>query len=252
MINPHSLFIALSIIVVGFFPALFWLWFWLHEDSKKPEPKGLIWQTFIVGGLMVFVAFALENAVARFGTLQTLNLDLGFGLNTILSIFAASPIFFLWSLIEEVVKFVAVYLTAFRRRYFDEPVDAIIYMITGALGFSGVENALFLFNTLLSGENISTILFTGNLRFIGATILHTISSAALGCFLGLVFYRSRWIKLGMLILGLITATALHAMFNFFIIVNEGKLMLPIFVLMWSCGLALIMFFEKIKNIKQTF
>jgi len=53
--------------------------------------------------------------------------------------------FFLWASIEEIFKFLFIYFIALRNRKFtDEPVDDIIYMIVGALGFVTFENTLFL------------------------------------------------------------------------------------------------------------
>ena len=40
---------------------------------------------------------------------------------------------------------------ALRSWVFDEPLDAIIYMVTAALGFSSIENALFLWGALPQG-----------------------------------------------------------------------------------------------------
>ena len=39
MINPETLLYALS---WWYPPVLLWLWFWLKEDARHPEPRGLI------------------------------------------------------------------------------------------------------------------------------------------------------------------------------------------------------------------
>ena len=62
--NPKVLIIA---ILSGVIPAIFWLWFWLkEEDDDQPEPVGLIILTFILGGLMVFIAVYLEKYSLNF------------------------------------------------------------------------------------------------------------------------------------------------------------------------------------------
>ena len=91
--------------------------------------------------------------------------------------------------LEEVFKFAAAYFVALRARVYDEPLDAIIYLVTVALGFSALENALFLWGPLKEGDILRTIV-TGDLRFIGATLLHTLSSATIGIALALSFYKS--------------------------------------------------------------
>jgi RsiW-degrading membrane proteinase PrsW (M82 family) len=40
----------------GLLPALLWLWFFLKEDSKRPEPKWLILAAFLAGMLAVILA----------------------------------------------------------------------------------------------------------------------------------------------------------------------------------------------------
>ena len=47
----------------GLLPALAWLWFWLREDSKHPEPRRLIALAFLAGMVAVAVAIPLEKGV---------------------------------------------------------------------------------------------------------------------------------------------------------------------------------------------
>ena len=42
--------------LLGIVPALVWLWFWLREDTKHPEPRSLILLTFFYGALSVVFA----------------------------------------------------------------------------------------------------------------------------------------------------------------------------------------------------
>jgi len=220
-------------ILGGFLPAIFWLWFWLHEDRKSPEPKSVIIESFLAGGLAVIPTYFLERYLRD---------QLGFNIET-------NPLITitLWAAIEEGLKFIAVYLTALRRRYFDEPVDAMVYMITGALGFVAVENSLFIFNAILEhGLTDFNYLLTGNLRFIGATLTHTVTSALIGGIIALAFWTPRWLKELALLGGLILATLLHALFNYSIL-NSGDVSIwKIFVGLWLATILIILFFERIK------
>lgn len=218
----------------GLLPAVVWLWFWLKEDRAHPEPSALITIVFIVGGLAIIPAYFLEK-----GVLAILPASLSQRLWLVVA---------LWALIEEVLKFIAVYLAAFRRRWFDEPVDAMVYMITGALGFAAAENFLFLLSTFTTGNQPIIFLLTGNLRFIGATVVHLVASSLIGGFVGLAFYGGRWRRASYLAVGIITATFLHAMFNYFIITSESQGVLKIFVLLWATAIVVIFFFEKVKAI----
>ena len=119
----------------GILPALLWLWFWLKEDNLHPEPRSLIFKTFIGGVFFVILAIIIEKFIADITTDQTTR-------------------YILWAATEEIVKFIAVALIALHSKYVDEPIDAMIYCITVALGFSALENALFILTPLI--ESIVT------------------------------------------------------------------------------------------------
>jgi len=122
-------------------------------------------------------------------------------------------------------------------------------MITAALGFAAVENFLFLFSTALSsGASSSSFIFTGNLRFLGATLLHVVTSATLGAFIGFSFYKNSNTKKGSLGLGLVAATVLHTLFNFFIIIDEGKNIFGVLVFLWIITTVIIFVFEVVKKV----
>jgi len=227
IINPTTLLYAL---LGGILPAILWLWFWLKEDSKKPEPTGLIMLSFVAGMVAVVIVFPLEKLAFSF--------------------FPEGPtLIVIWAAIEEIVKFIAIGFVALKSRYFDEPVDALIYMITVALGFAALENSLFLLGPLLEGEVITGIL-TGNLRYIGATLLHVATSSTIGLALGLSFYKHRAIKLLSGFVGLVGAIVLHSLFNFFIINNNGEDTFLVFLALWMVVVVIIFFFERVKRIKK--
>ena len=88
---------------------------------------------------------------------------------------------------------------------------------------------------------------TGNLRFIGATMLHVATSAIIGIFASFNFYKSKEIKRKNFIIGFIIAVALHTVFNSFIIRAEEFTMVG-FSLVWITIVIIIMIFEKVKKI----
>ena len=154
-------------------------------------------------------------------------------------------ILFAWAAIEEVVKFAAAYLTALRLRIFDEPLDAVVYLVTAALGFSAFENVLFLLAPLQNGDVFVSII-TGDLRFIGASLLHTLSSATVGIALALAFYKGAWARRGAAVVGLILATTLHTLFNFFILGTSSGVTFWIFLLIWCGIVAALLLVERVK------
>ncbi len=219
-----TLFFALA---GGILPPLVWLWFWRHEDRAAPEPRPMIFFGFIAGMLMVPIVLPFERAAAD---------AFGGGLVTLI----------LWASIEEIGKFIAAFATTLNTRFADEPIDMVIYLITAALGFAALENALFILGPADNGDFfLATV--TGNMRFVGATLLHTLASAVIGAALAASFYRHRRIKIGFVVLGISSAIALHTAFNFFIMKSTGNDVFVVFGAVWLSIIILIFILERIKR-----
>lgn len=209
----------------GLIPALFWLWFWLREDKERPEPYLLIALSFIGGMMVVPLVLPLQRLATE--------------------IYVGDNLIFVWVIIEEVLKYGAALAIVLWNRAVDEPIDLIIYMVTIALGFSALENALFIFNPLVAGDNLLAIT-NGQLRFLGATLLHVLASGTVGAFLALAYYKSARMKLIFGTLGLFVAIVLHALFNFFIMGSSGETILGVFLFVWMGIIVLLLLFEKVK------
>ncbi len=226
----------------GFLPALFWLWFWLNEDRAHPEPRSLIVLTFLLGMLATVPALVVERFLQNFinGSLWVESL-----LGGMLSIGTLKVI--LWSLTEEGAKFLAASLGALRSKAYDEPVDAMMYLITAALGFASFENTFFLLD-LLKDNSVLQGFITGNFRFVGATLLHVVSSSMVGIFLALTYYRKLLTKIEAVLVGLVCATALHALFNLTIMNAQGEHIFTAFGFVWMGVVLLLLAFEFVKRI----
>lgn len=217
----------------GVLPALIWLWFWMHEEHEHHEPKNTITLTFIVGMCCVFIVYPFQGLFTSL-----------FGSNTDSFWMLVS-----WAACEEIIKFLAAYVIAFRTSVFDEPIDAFVYLMTAALGFAAMENTLFLLGPLLDGNTIESVM-TGSLRFMGASLLHVVASGALSVFVALAYYKNRFLKELYTIIGLITAIVLHALFNFLIMISESQSILSVFSFVWATTIILIIVLERVKTIKK--
>jgi len=199
------------LIALGLLPSITWLFFYLQEDRRHPEPIRLILYAFVVGGIVTFFVLVLQVFLRQ-------------GLGTI-GIGPRHPFeLFLFSAIEELIKFTAVYLFISRRRDFNEPMDAMIYMVTVALGFAAVENIASLGQqqtSLITGIQGLASIEVLALRFFGATLLHSLTGAIIGYHWGHAIARGRDIGLG-ITLGLGIAILLHATFNYLILI-EGPI-----------------------------
>ncbi len=206
----------------------------MQEDRRHPEPIRLIFYAFLVGGIVTFFVLVLQ-VVLR----QSL---------TAVGIGARHPMeLILFSGIEEVMKFLAVYLFISRRRDFNEPMDAMIYMVTVALGFAAVENIASLGQhqtSLITGIDGLASIEVLALRFFGATLLHSLTGAVIGYHWGHAMARGRDIGLG-ISLGLGIAILLHAAFNYLILIEGPVTWALSFVIF--IGFFVIGDFERLKK-----
>jgi len=210
----------------GLLPSLVWLYFLLKEDAHHPEPKKLIFFAFIAGMVAVPIALPFEQYVKMHFTDN-------------------ASILTSWALIEELLKYLMAASLILWRNAVDEAPDYVIYMITVALGFAAAENMLFLLAPLIDGQ-IANLFFTGNLRFLGSTLLHVVASAAIGFSLA---FSTKYHPVGRAAsaaLGLILAIALHTAFNALIINPGTSTTLAAFFLIWMAAVIFFAAFEVLK------
>jgi len=200
---------TLSLISFGLIPSFSWLALYLRKDLH-PEPKYLIYQTFILGMISAPFVVAFQMLFPFLLGVGAKDFDIVFN----------SPSFFLWaSFIEELFKFLIIWFFVISHKEFDEPVDAMIYMIVAGLGFAAIENILFLFK--VSSEGIRATANVWVLRFVGATFLHALAAALTGYFLAISwFFRHHTFKL--IFIGIALATLFHFTFNVLILESSAK------------------------------
>jgi RsiW-degrading membrane proteinase PrsW (M82 family) len=222
-----ALFVAL---IFGLLPGFAWLAFYLGEDPH-PEPKRLIAFTFVVGMAFGFFTVAIEMAFN--GALA----NAGVQKFSILSLIGLAAI-------EEIMKFAAAHFVVSKSPDFDEPIDAMIYMIVAALGFATLENIGAISNALASiGPVIPSVFETLSLRFIGATLLHTLTSGIIGYNWALGIVKGKVKEY--LLAGIIIATILHACFNYLILTYGAAAYSVVFLLV--IGFFVLNDFEKLKE-----
>ena len=200
-------------ILLGFIPSIAWLSFYLHEDFRHPEPRALVALTFVLGGIATFLVLPV----------QLFFHDIFAQINLSSFSFAA---FLVSAATEELFKFGMVYLFVRKTTSFNyEPIHPMVYMTTVALGFAAVENIGTLFRASDGSLLNSVVLETTVLRFIGATLLHSLASGTIGYYWGksMALGRSAW---RYLLFGIIAATVLHALFNY-LIIKTGPVSLTI-------------------------
>lgn len=196
MENLPTEFIAYGILG-GVLPTLVWLSFWVFEDRFCPEPRRLIIGAFVFGAFAALLTIPLQASIAAI-----------FGASTFVAMF-------IFVSIEEYIKYMCCWYIALRDPHNNERIDPVIYLAIGALGFAALENTLYLLN-YLGTYSLDIAVLEGSKRIVGATVLHTVSSAAIGICLAIAFRWSKRAKHMMARVGLILAIIIHIGFNHFV------------------------------------
>lgn len=189
-------------------PGLFWLWYFNRYDVLDKEPISKLALCMLFGAIAVIPALSWEAPFREL--LQTTNsLPIQLGLS-----------FLVVGLGEEFFKLAAVFLAAAQSEEFNESMDGIIYAIAASIGFSVVENILYIsaFGMLIAP-----------LRGTIATLAHIAFSGLAGYFLGQAKFSDR--PMPKLVTGLVIASLAHGFYDFLLITRlASPFVLVLFIL----------------------
>ena len=73
-------------------------------------------------------------------------------------------------------------------------------------------------------------------------------AATIGTMLGIVFYRGPLAKFFMTLFGLLTASTLHVLFNFFIMDTSSNNIVITLGVLWAFGVFILLLIQKVKHI----
>jgi RsiW-degrading membrane proteinase PrsW (M82 family) len=176
-------------------------------DRWEPEPFGILLFAFFWGaGVSIVLALTVDTAAqfaigARGGSTSTTEL---------LQSVVQAPI------VEESAKgFGVLLIFLVARRYFDGPVDGIVYAAAVAGGFAFSENIQY-FGVQISAEggfdsSVAEIFF---IRGLLSPFAHVMFTAMTGVFIGIAARQgNRILGIGLFFVGLIPAILLHALWN---------------------------------------
>ncbi|MDD5760616.1 MAG: PrsW family glutamic-type intramembrane protease [Candidatus Pacebacteria bacterium] len=224
--------------LIGLLPIVLWLIFFLWQDIKKPEPLHWIIILFLLGALITPFVWVFENYL-----FTLLQIDTSQTLPFVVALF----VYLLIAIIEELAKFFTAFLILKKNKYFDEAIDAMIYLIVLALGFSAIENILVSYQEITLGITFLPTLQLMSLRFIGANLLHALSSGIIGFFWALKLVRGRKEYVG---IGLGLGILLHWFFNLAIIKTGGNAVFLISLVLFTTCIFLLWAFDILKKIQK--
>lgn len=177
------LFIGLAVLLA---------WFLIAHDHGEKEPVQALWAATGLGLLGAVAAAFLESKLMLANKLAA-----GQPNGTILS--AA----LLVGVIEEACKFLPLALIIYKKRYFNEHTDGVIYFALAGLGFGLPENLLY---TLQFGSKI------GMTRLLLTPLFHAATTGMVGYFLA----KRKLAKKSAfgVVLPLMLAMVLHGLYDF--------------------------------------
>jgi protease PrsW len=184
-------------IVMTLVPAVIWMAFFYRRDRLEPEPKHMVVQMFILGGLLAS-AVGIPVIEGLFQVPTWLNSS-SIGVQLLGG-------FLVVGMTQEFLKYAAVRYSVYYSAEFDEAIDGIIYATAAAIGFATVLNINFVVNS--GGVDLGT----GAVRIVITILAHASFAGLVGYFLGRLKFEQQpiwWMPVGLCL-----AAALNSLFVF--------------------------------------
>jgi len=176
-----------ALIVIGLLlaliPAVVWLAFFYRQDRLEPEPRTMVIGVFLLG-LLIATAVGIPVIDRMF--------DVGSWLFASPLVHLAGGILVV-GFVQEGLKYLALRLSIYGSREFDERTDGIIYGTAIGLGFATALNVAFVV------ESGGVDLGTGAIRIVLTSLAHASFGGVIGYFLGRQKFERRpvwWMPAG--------------------------------------------------------
>jgi len=220
------LFILISLAVILYF---------LSSERGASEPKKALW---------IALCFGILSTTLIHFTFVFLDLQPP----TLSSTVGGLPIFFLIILaaafLEEIFKFAPLALFIYKKKYFSEHTDGIIYFAIAGLTFEVLENIAY----MLLADSLSTGLLIGYTSLFYFPIFHGTTTGIAGYYLAKQKIGNG--SIGKTIFALATVSFLHGFLNFGKFYGDPILSILPIILKFALIFALFVFFKKAKKEDQ--
>ncbi len=188
---------ALAAIVPMAAYLVFIWWF----DRYDREPFKLVLQNYLWGAIGAIIFAVLGSII--FSTILSEFISNQDELNYLGTI-AIAPV------VEEITKGIFLLITVTNKK-FDNITDGIVYGGAIGLGFGMTENFLYFISYGTTISNWITIVI---IRTLFSSVMHCVSTATFGAFLGLAKFKGTAYKIFLPVTGLIIAILIHFSWNF--------------------------------------
>jgi len=189
--------------VVPMFVYLLLIW-WLDRNDR--EPFWLVFLNFFWGGtgaIFLGIIGSLIFQIPLNEVIQEFANDNPSELMDLSGAVITAP------LVEEFTKGIFLVMMSFNKR-FDGVVDGVVYGGAIGLGFGMTENFLYF---VTYGQTPMAWITIVVIRTLFSAVMHCLSQATFGAFIGYAKFRSNWVKIVAIPLGFAAAVFLHFAWN---------------------------------------
>ena len=176
----------------------------VYNSDKSKEPLPLLMELFVFGILSCFLVVVISNAlefIFPFIAKETKSMNF---IEIILYAFLAV------ALVEELCKWLVVYIIGYHNKEFDELYDIIVYAVFVSLGFAFMENVIYIFYL---GD-----LSTAIIRAVSAIPGHACDAIFMGYYLSLAkeyhYQNRRDLEIKNIIMSIIMPTIIHGIYDY--------------------------------------
>ena len=190
----------MELIALAIAPGIAICLYLFYTDVFNREPKKNLIISFFLGCLAILPAIFFEKTFeyTQNGTI----------LGT--AVFAYAIVGFS----EEFSKYLGLRFYSYNQKAFDEPLDGIVYAVMVSMGFATLENLLYAYKFQSMQVQV--------MRMFLSVPAHATFAVIMGYFIGKAKFDSKK-SIGLMITGLAGAILFHGSFDFFIFLNQNKM-----------------------------
>ena len=171
--------------------------FYVFKQDLFPEPKKIVFKTFIFGASIVLVLDLIIGDVDNYAKNFFRGETFHFFDNFVRAAF-----------LEEFFKMIVIIFFCTRKDEFDEPMDGLVYGVAASLGFATIENIDYVLHYFKEPS-----FEVAMVRAYSAVPMHALCGAMMGFLITKSIFEKRHNYLN-LILALVIPVGMHGLYNF--------------------------------------
>jgi protease PrsW len=130
-------FLFYFVLLPALLPVFLIIGYVYKQDKIEREPAGMVLKTFFYGALFSIADIPVERMLQRIIQAYYPAMDMQYQL---VENFAGV------ACVEELTKWLVLYIFIWKSRNFDYKFDGIVYGVSASLGFAGLENIIYVFS----------------------------------------------------------------------------------------------------------